>query len=330
MIALLRDDHVRADTILPGDALSVLQTLPDGIVQTCITSPPYYALRDYGIEGQIGLENTPNEYVARLVEVFREVRRVLRNDGTLWLNLGDSYVGYKGEKYNQSQHRGTGEYSPVPMCHEIGTPHTTGLGAKQLLGIPWRVAFALQGDGWILRSDIIWHKSNAMPESVKDRPTKSHEYLFLLSKSERYYYDYTAILEPQVTTSERHYAKRIKQEHKHVAAFGTDSWARTKVGFKNMEYNPNGRNKRSVWTVSTVGYPGAHFATFPPKLVEPCILAGSRPGDLVLDPFAGAGTTLLVAKQQGRSYLGVELNPEYITLAEKRLSSQPGLWEVKA
>jgi DNA modification methylase len=283
--------------LLTGDVRTVLATLEPESVQTCVTSPPYWGLRDYGNNGQIGLEPTPEEYVANLVAVFSEVRRVLRADATLWLNLGDSF--------------GPG---------------------KQLVGIPWRVAFALQADGWVLRSDIIWAKPNPMPESVTDRPTKAHEYLFLLTKSPRYFYD----------------ADAIREEHQTpVGANGCflDAWGRemdNRAGGRSQVErrldddgaghprgvgaiaNPAGRNKRSVWTVSTQPFPGAHFATFPPKLIEPCILAGSAPDDLVLDPFAGAGTTLLVAEQQGRDSIGVELNPEYAQLARDRLAN----WDV--
>ncbi len=294
------------NTILHGDSLAVLKQLPDRCVQCCVTSPPYYNLRDYGVDGQIGLEASPAAYIAKLVEVFREVRRVLRNDGTLWLNIGDSYSNdRKWGGHSSGKHR--------KELHSMKRPRRyTGLPGKNLLMIPARLAIALQDDDWILRSDIIWHKPSAMPESITDRPTNDHEHVFLFARSERYYYDQDAIREPHVTTS------NIRDRA------GESAWASkallTPIGEGIREWNhPAGRNKRSVWTIAAQPYADAHFATMPPKLVEPCILAGSRPGDLVLDPFFGAGTVGLVALQQGRNYLGIELNAEYIRLAEKRL-----------
>ena len=266
--------------VLCGDCREVLRTLPNSSVQTCVTSPPYYGLRDYGIDGQIGLEQSPDEYVAQMTQVFREVRRVLRDDGTLWLNLGDSYsAGGRGggaEGSLQSGNKGstTGAvFAPWKVA---------GYREKNLLGIPWRVAFSLQADGWYLRQDIIWHKPNPMPESVTDRCTKAHEYIFLLSKSARYRYDHEAIAEE---------------------AIGEDVC----------------RNKRSVWTVCTRPFTDAHFATFPPDLIEPCILAGAGEGDTVLDPFNGSGTTGQVALAHHRKYIGIELNPAYIDITRKRL-----------
>jgi DNA modification methylase len=304
------------DTIIQGDALALLKQLPDAFAQCCVTSPPYYGLRDYGVTSQIGLEKTPQDYIAKLVDLFREVRRVLRSDGTLWLNLGDSYAGSGkgGQPKMCSQH-----WQPA-YAHK-GTVYP-GLSAKQLLGIPWRVALALQSDGWYLRSDVIWAKGNAMPESVEDRPTKAHEYLFLLAKSERYYYDAASIVEPTVSnhSSGNGFKRpaRLSYQDANGAARGNDEqW-----------HLRSTRNRRSVWLVNTTAYSGAHFAVMPLKLAEPCILAGSRPGDLVLDPFLGSGTVALVAKQQGRSYLGIELNPDYIRLAEERLASIPeSLWQ---
>jgi len=267
-----------------GDALTVLQTLPAGSVQTCITSPPYWGLRDYGVVGQLGLEPTPEAYVAAMVAVFREVRRVLRDDATLWCNMGDAFQD------------------------------------KQLLGMPWRLAFALQTDGWFLRSDIIWAKPNPMPESVTDRPTKAHEYLFLLAKSERYFYDIESIREPHTMTPQRRTVSPIGVRGQDFAGQRGHAGMRDMVSDEPTTYgHPNGRNRRSVWTVATQPYPEAHFATFPPDLIKPCVLAGSRVGDTVLDPFAGAGTTLYVAKELGRSAIGIELNPAYIALAERRL-----------
>jgi DNA modification methylase len=344
--------------IYQGDVLEVLRTFPDECIHMVVTSPPYWGLRDYGIEGQLGLESTPEEYVSKMVEVFGEIRRVLRSDGTLWLNLGDSYAG------NGERQTGRNDEGPITNRNRKGgsvrggpkikLKTNTTLKPKDLIGIPWRVALALQADGWYLRSDIVWHKPNAMPDSVKDRPTRAHEYIFLMSKSEKYYYDYEAIMEVIEKTR---------------------------------------RNRRSVWNISTQPFPDAHFATFPEKLVEPCILAGTstkgvcercgaqyqrviekethslpveeRKGRvahngtppqqsdwfwqppqvvdkgwqpsctcnasttkaIVLDPFFGSGTTGVVAKKLGRFYVGIELNPEYIKLAEKRLNfTQPALF----
>jgi len=380
--------------IKQGDAIEVLKTMPEQSVHCCVTSPPYFGLRDYGVEGQIGLERTPEEYVDKLVQVFREVRRVLRDDGTLWLNLGDSYNGSGGAG---------GDYNPGGL--KEGQPKypgrkVSGLKPKDLIGIPWMVAFALRADGWYLRQDIIWHKVNAMPESVKDRCTKAHEYIFLLSKSKQYYYDADSIREP---LSEQ----RAKQAGKLVDP-GNDAKKRKKQiehdkkrgsggHFDGHKWRMNqlGRNKRSVWTVPTQPFPEAHFAVYPPALITPCILAGTSPQAcptcgapwervveriagaskecpktqaahearggtgkpsgtvgksgggridsisrtigwqptcscsdndgsgrcVVLDPFAGSGTTLLVATQHYRKSIGIELNPEYIEIAKRRLNS---------
>ena len=250
------------------------------------TSPPYYGLRDYGIAGQIGLENTPQEYVIKLVNLFREAKRILRDNGVLWLNLGDSYAGSGkgGQPSMYSQH-----WEPAYGNKGLVYP---GLSAKQLVGIPWRVALALQEDGWILRSDVIWHKSNCMPESVKDRPTRSHEYVFLLSKNRHYYYDQRAVQEPNV-----HRGRQENGETRHE------------------------KNRRSVWSIPTQASALAHCATMSPPLAELCVLAGSRPGDLVCDPFMGVGTTAFVAQKHGRKYFGIEINPEYIRLANQRLAT---------
>ena len=251
--------------------------------QTCVTSPPYYGLRDYGHEGQIGLEETPEEYIAAMVEVFRCVRDVLADDGTLWVNIGDSY----------------------------------GIN-KQLMGIPWKLAFALQSDGWTLRQDIIWHKPNPMPESVQDRCTKAHEYIFLLSKSQKYYYDYEAIKEASVDPegSANRYKTPFFAGEKHESGGYSPIGATHTKGIKEFD---GSRNKRSVWTVTTKTYEGAHFAVFPQDLIEPCVLAGAPVGGIVLDPFMGSGTTAQVAQDLGRQYLGCELNPEYEPLQKKRL-----------
>lgn len=302
--------------IIQGDVIEALRSLPEGFIHTCVTSPPYWGLRDYGVPGQIGLEPTPEEYVEKMVEVFREVRRVLRDDGTLWLNLGDSYaMKFKGGKGRKA---GVGPDPSNPIHNAVDDEYKppreipNGLKPKDLVGMPWRVAFALQADGWYLRSDIIWAKPNAMPESVKDRPTKAHEYIFLLSKSPRYYYDADAIREPHGTPwIGRTPTKKLKKN-----ADRNDAGSRCTTG------NPLGRNKRTVWTVSTKPFKGAHFAVFPPDLIEPCILAGSPPGGIVLDPFFGSGTTGVVAEKHGRQWIGIELNPDYIEIARGRLGME--------
>ena len=289
-----------------GDCRNVLPTLPAGSVHCCVTSPPYFGLRDYGHENQIGLERTAEAFVQELVEVFREVRRVLRDDGTLWLNLGDSYNANRGASTSISD--GTaGRGHPT---HRRGLTTPT-LKNKDLIGIPWRVAFALQSDGWYLRQDIIWHKPNPMPESVKDRCTRAHEYIFMLTKSAKYYYDAGAIKEPSVMRPQNRNTKR--SEHPKGDS-GRGAHVRPEGG---TSYES--RNRRSVWTVATKSYKGAHFATFPPKLIEPCILAGCPAGGTVLDPFMGSGTTAAVSLQHGRQFVGVELNPEYLELARRRV-----------
>jgi DNA modification methylase len=259
--------------------------------QMCVTSPPYFGLRDYGHPGQLGLEETPTAYVDQLVSVFAAVRDVLADDGTVWLNLGDSYAT-----------------KPRKIAH--------GAKPKDLLGIPWRVAFALQADGWYLRSDIIWHKPNPMPESVTDRPTKAHEYLFLLAKSERYYYDHEAIKEQAVSDGPR--GGNLLNDTAKGPNGGNERWD----GDRALDWAENGRNKRSVWSVATMAFDGAHFATFPRALIEPCILAGSRPDDVVLDPFMGSGTTAQVAEHLGRQWIGCELNADYLPLQAKRLQQR--------
>lgn len=369
------------DVILQGDALMTLRQLPSGIAHCCVTSPPYWNQRDYGVPGQIGLEATIEEYVARMVEIFAEVKRVLRPDATLWLNLGDAYAndgkwgGSTSGKHAQGLH---GETS-------IGrNKRRTGLPPKSLIGLPWRVVFALQEAGWILRSDIIWHKLNPMPESVGDRPTRAHEYIFLLSASVCYYYDAAAIREPLAEKTYTTFgSKHRPQGNDALGQVKSDNWGRT-VGERKPKvwktpagwdtstgdgghgsFHRNGRaqgaqrsdkqrghsrrhagfndrwdamskeqqqslgaNKRDVWSLGTYAFPGAHFATFPPKLIEPCILAGCPSGGLVLDPFFGAGTTGVVARRHSRHYLGVELNPAYVEMAEARIAEerQPVLW----
>jgi len=267
--------------IFQGDAHLILTRLPKESVQCVVTSPPYWGLRDYHIEGQIGLEETLPQFINRLVTIFREIHRVLKPTGTVWLNIGDGYTsGNRGwrapDKKNPAR----------AMSIRPDTP--AGLKPKDLIGVPWRLALALQQDGWFLRSDIIWNKPNAMPESVKDRPTRSHEYIFMFSKNEQYYYDYESLKEPRDDGNGK-------------------------------------RNRRSVWDINTEPFKDAHFATFPPKLVEPCIIAGSRKGDYVLDPFFGSGTVGVVCNRLGRKYIGIELHPAYIALAEKRIASNNGI-----
>ena len=280
--------------------------------QTCVTSPPYYGLRDYGHEGQIGLEETPEEYIKAMVEVFRCVWDVLEDDGTLWLNIGDSYARQGGRESDQPRHWDGREKTSGSM-HNTRMAQDIGLKPKDLIGIPWMLAFALRADGWYLRQDIIWHKPNPMPESVQDRCTKAHEYIFLMSKSQKYQYDADAIKEELIC---KPHAPKNK-------ANKNDGHLRNDVGTERMEkvWGESGMaNKRSVWTVTTKPYAGAHFAVFPSDLIEPCILAGAAPGQVVLDPFMGSGTTAQVAQNLGRQYLGCELNPEYEALQNKRLS----------
>jgi len=297
-----------------GDCLDILPTLEAGSVNCCVTSPPYWRLRDYGCDGQLGLEETPEQFIEKMVAVFREVRRVLRDDGTLWLNLGDSYTGGKtgrddkntgGGLYNGQQNGWTGEET-----RQRKVP--TGLKPKDLCGIPWRVALALQADGWYLRQDIIWHKPNPMPESVTDRCTKAHEYIFLLSKQARYFYDAEAIKERAGKWGER--------DRSNNKSHSGETGLRPHSGLTGEHSGEDGRNKRSVWTVTTKPYHEAHFATFPPKLIEPCILAGCPEGGTVLDPFAGSGTTLAVAIEHKRKAIGVELSPDYGELIRKRMA----------
>lgn len=375
-----------------GDCRTLLAAMEPQSVHCCVTSPPYFGLRDYGVDGQLGLEATPDEFVEAMVAVFREVRRVLRDDGTLWLNLGDSYAGSWG-----ARGRGDGTNAARPdleVKHGTGAPNrhgfpSLGVKPKDLIGIPWRVAFALQADGWYLRQDIIWNKPNPMPESVRDRCTKAHEYIFLLTKSPTYYYDADSISETVSDTSIARWSQtRISEQagsnrvpgktngtmkavggmrrpqairavelakqhgltEEHIAAIrsvGISDAGKAKVTTNGVGKNDpriqaladeakavlggyyrefliaEKRNKRSVWTVSTKPFKGAHFATFPPDLIEPCILAGCPEGGTVLDPFGGAGTTGLVAKQHSRNAILLELNPEYAAMARERVDSPP-------
>jgi DNA modification methylase len=301
---------MKPNTIYEGDCIETMKQWDAGCVQTCITSPPYYGLRDYGHEGQIGLEETPEAFVAKMVEVFREVKRVLRDDGTLWLNLGDSYCHTVDSHKTKSEKQKSNKGADWDM---IKRKFDSSLKTKDLIGIPWMVAFALRADGWYLRQDIIWHKPNPMPESVTDRCTKAHEYIFLFSKSQKYHFDNEAIKEP-LSTEPHAPGNKASKDAGHL---------RNDVGTDRMEkvWGSDGlRNKRSVWTVTTKPYSGAHFATFPPDLIEPCILAGAPEGGIVLDPFMGSGTTAHTALRAGRQYVGCELNGEYIKLANKRLS----------
>lgn len=368
--------------VLQGDCREVLASLPAESVQCCVTSPPYYGLRDYGHPGQIGQESTPDLYVETMRAVFAEVRRILRKDGTLWLNLGDSYNSgpsgglggstLTGGQRNQA-HSNRASRKMIAAAYRdlqsvdsfstrLGTAPAAAVGSiaankssikpKDLIGIPWRVALALQADGWYLRSDIIWAKRNCMPESVTDRPTRSHEYIFLLSKSERYYYDFEAIKEPCVFDIEKRIGqpnfenqtggekdpKNGNRSHRKVLenikrkADKQRGHSRRHDGFNDRwdqmekaEQCTGMRNKRDVWTIAPANYEGAHFATYPPDLVKPCILAGTKPGDTVLDPFGGSGTTGQVALELGRSAILIELNPAYIPLIEQRTNVTKGL-----
>lgn len=310
--------------IICGDALAELRKLEGESVNCCVTSPPYWGLRNYGVDGQLGLEKTPAEYVGKLVEVFREVRRVLRKDGTLWIVIGDTYAtgagqglrqgGKKFGKQNEIVEKGA---FPVTQPNRMRLP---GLKPKDLIGIPWRLAFALQADGWWLRSDCIWNKPNALPESVKDRPTKSHEYVFLLSKSRRYWYDADAIRQGFDPESERRSKRGRGKDHKYT---GDQRAARAQTFHTDVRhcFNPKGRNRRTVWTLPTKPFKGAHFAVYPVSLIEPCILASAPAGGLVLDPFIGSGTTGCAALKNGRRVLGIELNPDHARLAQERISA---------
>jgi DNA modification methylase len=333
--------------VLVGDAVSRLAELPDGSVRTCVTSPPYWGLRDYGNDGQLGLEPTPQEFVENLCRVFDEVWRVLADDGTCWVNLGDSYFPHGGSRGNKTPAGDTlrgrdNEYQPAPKL----SPGDANLKQKDLVGVPWRFAFAMQDRGWYLRQDIIWAKPNPMPESVTDRCTKAHEYIFLLTKNPRYYFDNEAIREPLAASSVSRLAQDVESQ---VGSARANGGAKTNGNMKAVGprfggnkygdsddpkhatksgnvYEPSGkRNKRSVWNVSTRSYKEAHFAVYPPELITPCILAGSAEGDIVLDPFSGSGTTGEVALTHGRNYVGVELNPEYAALSEKRITNAIGM-----
>lgn len=307
-------------TLLIGDCRHRLREIPDNSINTCVTSPPYFGLRDYEMGEQIGLEQTPEEYVSNLVDVFREVHRVLRDDGTLWLNLGDSYAGSgKGPAGNIGKGSNHGEARRLEHKHSAIIPE--GLKRKDLIGIPWRVAFALQADGWYLRQDIIWSKPNPMPESVKDRCTKAHEYLFLLSKNGSYHFDSEAISEAATGGQKGSWASFKRGDSKRGIAQHGQAAGTHRPDRAGIRYDGKTRNKRSVWTVGTVAFKGAHFATFPPSLIEPCILAGSPIGGVVLDPFGGSGTTAGVSLKLGRSAIICELNPRYGEMVADRVAS---------
>ena len=317
-----------------GDCREILKTLPEQSVHCCVTSPPYFGLRDYGCDGQIGLEATPAEFVAEMVAVFREVKRVLRDDGTLWLNLGDTYNAYNGGAGPLSSLSRGAQTNARPQLETGFGLKVKSLKPKELIGIPWMVAFALREDGWNIRQDIIWHKPNPMPESVEDRCTKSHEYIFLLTKSERYFFDNSAIKEPAIcghNGSEFHTGKTGEHQlgraqkvrpSKPKGSFNGKTEAMASTGQNAFRAVTDVRNKRSVWTVATKPYKGAHFATFPADLIKPCIAAGCPEGGTVLDPFTGSGTTAEVARANGCHFVGCELNPDYLKLAVKRFKQR--------
>ena len=307
------------NTIIQSDNLKALQQLPGDSVHCCVTSPPYYGLRDYEIEGQIGREETPEQYIKRLVEVFREVRRVLRPDGTLWLNIADSYCGTNSKGKNTDPKYPNGRTGQSVSL----TQRVQGCKQKDLIGIPWLLAFALRNDGWYLRNDIIWYKANPMPESVRDRCSRTYEHIFLLAKSKSYYFDAAAIAEPLAATT----AARMKGGRAAIHKYAEGIPGQKMQGINRPraagaipdELIPVTRNKRDVWEINTVPYRGAHFAAYPPKLAETCILAGCPVDGIVLDPFLGSGTTGYVAKQTGRRYIGIEINAEYCRLANERM-----------
>lgn len=326
--------------IITGNTIEILKELPDCSADCCITSPPYFGLRDYGVDGQLGLEDTVEDYINKLTNIFKEVRRVLKDDGTLWLNMSDSYAGSTKGRKKDGRHSNeaskSGNYYGT-FNDRLQYKKIPGYKNKDLMGIPWLLAFTLRNDGWYLRQDIIWEKPNAMPESVKDRCTKSHEYIFLFSKQAKYYFDYAAIKEPAVgfnnippAGSKGAFTPNSRLRKGNSRTFrGSGAYTKgqsfnnsaeiTRESHGNNENITGLRNKRSVWRVATQGYREAHFATFPEKLIEPCVLAGSKEGGIVLDPFLGSGTTSVVAKKHNRGFIGIELNPEYVEMAKRRL-----------
>jgi DNA modification methylase len=323
----MTDNIIKVDngTILIGNVLDRIKDIPDNSVQTMVTSPPYWGLRDYNADGQLGQEETPEDFVENLCKIFDEVWRVLKDDGTVWLNLGDSYSGSGKGAYKDGVVRlsDKSKKQKTNLGSTLGnfTKQPYDLKPKNLIGIPWRVAFALQARGWILRQDIIWSKPNPMPESVRDRCTKAHEYIFLLTKNAKYYYDNEAIKEDVAPSTIARMKRAISNKHKNI----NGAPGQTKHSMNQpREHDPSRksetkRNKRSVWTVSTAQYKGAHFAVFPESLVTPCILAGSQEGDIVLDIFSGSGTTGVVALKNNRKYIGIELNADYALLQKERL-----------
>lgn len=302
-----------------GNCIDVLKTFPDKSINCCITSPPYYGLRDYGVSGQIGNEDTPEQYIENLVGVFDEVKRILKDDGVLWLNLGDSWLGTGGDRKNPSNNKVFNDIqkqNPKEGRYKRNkNMKTSGIKCKDLIGIPWMAAFALREAGWYLRQDIIWAKGNPMPESVKDRCTKSHEYIFLLTKSRQYYFDNESIKEPRVSSHGSGNKQRKQRPSSEILHKGNQA------GSIPYDGNEILRNKRDVWNVNIKPCKEAHFATFPDTLIEPCVLAGCSEGGIILDPFMGAGTTGIVAKRNNRNYVGIELNPSYIQIAEKRINN---------
>jgi DNA modification methylase len=296
-----------------GDAMSVLATFPSDHFHCVVTSPPYWGLRDYGVEGQLGLEESPDLFVGNLRMIFEQVRRVLKDTGTLWLNLGDSYIGPSGGKQGKNGQRQNRSFT----ASRILDKKASGLKTKDLAGIPWRVALALQQDGWYLRQDIIWHKPNPMPESVRDRCTKAHEYIFLMSKRPQYYFDHKAIREPMKASSVERQLRPWNGERQRSMPESYNPHSMSHYG----KLSDGMRNRRSIWTVTTKPFRGAHFATFPPDLIEPCILAGCPEGGVVLDPFFGAGTTGLVAKKLNRKWVGIEINETYAKIARERIGA---------
>lgn len=307
--------------LIIGDCVNSMKSMPEQSVNCCVTSPPYFGLRDYGVDGQIGLEETPEQYVAKMVEVFREVRRVLRDDGTLWLNIGDSYARQAGDDSKKDPKSINTGYSAVVAggaAKKGNNRPPAGCKPKDLIGIPWMLAFALRADGWYLRQEIIWHKPNPMPESVKDRCTKAHEQIFLLSKSPRYYFDSEAMREPSNGWPIGGAKTRGKTGYASASGAGK---APQRDAYGGLGGDGETRNRRSVWSVATSPYKGAHFATFPPALIEPCILAGCPEGGVVLDPFGGSGTTAGVAVAHSRNAIICELNPDYGLLSQERVAS---------
>ena len=310
-----------SNTILCGDALDILRTLPEGCVNMAVTSPPYYGLRNYGVNGQIGLEPSPAEYVSRLVEVFREVRRVLVKDGVLFLNIADSYAGSGKGACADTERKSKQQYLFTPDNPAAQMPTTwDDIKPKDMIGIPWALAFALRADGWFLRSDIIWHKINTMPHSVRDRPVSSYEHIFLLSKSKTYYFDYKTLEEPMLESTKQRYRRGVGSHKYSNGAPGQtpQSINKHRDNDKNAPV-PETRRGRDIWSFPTSPFRGSHFAAYPIELARRCILAGCPEGGVVLDPFFGSGTTGAAALILGRRYLGIELNPEYIPLAEERL-----------